>query len=202
MIVVGVIFSVFAIIYREIDVIGPSMKPLLNSSLPDNLSKSQYEASNIKDKVCVNRFRSGTRGDVVVFKRGNEKIIKRIIAVAGDTIDIKICPELNGRYTIYLNGAYQDEKYVANYGQDVMANRVARFQQLKASLGVSSNEPITVPSGYVFVLGDNREHSEDSINIGFIAVSDIIGRVDIIIPHDANFFQYYWIKLKGLFGVR
>ena len=79
-------------------------------------------------------------------------LIKRIIGVYGDIIDIQ-----NGY--IYVNGKLQDEQYTKGL--------------TNAS---SENYPMEVPEGKVFVLGDNRENSLDSRDIGFIELNQIKGK--------------------------
>ena len=83
--------------------------------------------------------------------------IKRIIGVAGDHIEIK-------DDKVYLNGQELKEDYL---NSDVKTNL--------GSYGVYSD--IVVPQGYVFVMGDNRDHSTDSRCFGCIPVSKIEGRV-------------------------
>ena len=83
--------------------------------------------------------------------------IKRIIGVAGDHIEIK-------DDKVYLNGKALEEPYLDN---GVKTNL--------GSYGVYSD--IVVPEGYVFVMGDNREHSSDSRCFGCIPVSKIEGKV-------------------------
>ena len=83
--------------------------------------------------------------------------IKRVIGVAGDHIEIR-----DGK--VYLNGQkleedYLDEGVTTNMGQ----------------YGVFSD--IVVPEGYVFVMGDNRDHSTDSRAFGCIPVEKIEGKV-------------------------
>lgn len=103
------------------------------------------------------------RGDIIVFKvhiysdNGEEKdLIKRVIGIAGDVIEIR-----DG--VVYRNGKALKEDYI--YG------------------GITPGDmaPITVDEGYIFVMGDNRPNSMDSRDpgIGEIAVSDILGRVDL-----------------------
>lgn len=83
--------------------------------------------------------------------------IKRIIGVAGDHIEIK-------DNKVYLNGEELEETYL---DEGVVTNM--------GSYGVYSD--IVVPEGYVFVMGDNREHSTDSRCFGCIPVSKIEGKV-------------------------
>lgn len=83
--------------------------------------------------------------------------IKRVIGVAGDHIEIK-----DGK--VFLNGEEQEEKYL----DDGVTTNMGTY-------GVYSD--IVVPEGYVFVMGDNREHSTDSRCFGCIPVSKIEGKV-------------------------
>lgn len=83
--------------------------------------------------------------------------IKRIIAVAGDHIEIK-------DEKVYLNGEELEEVYLD--------------EGVKTDLGSAGvYSDLIVPEGYVFVMGDNREHSTDSRYFGCIPVSKIEGKV-------------------------
>lgn len=81
-------------------------------------------------------------------------IIKRVIGIPGDTIDIK-----DGH--VYVNGNRLDEAYV----------RGQTFERLDLSY------PITIPENKYFVLGDNRERSLDSRDLGLISYDQIKGKV-------------------------
>lgn len=94
------------------------------------------------------------RGDIVVIKREEEKdlIIKRVIALPGDTIS---CLDS----IVYVNGKPLEEKYVKG-------------------LTYSFNE-IEVPKDHYFVMGDNRMSSDDSRRMGTIDKKNIIGTVSL-----------------------
>ena len=97
------------------------------------------------------------RGDIVVVDRyTQEPLIKRVIALEGDVIDID--PET---HAVSVNGEVLDEPYIATQ------------TDLKDFSG-----PQKVPEGMVFVMGDNRTYSKDSrtAEIGFVEISDIVGR--------------------------
>jgi signal peptidase I len=112
-------------------------------------------------------FHGPQRGDIVVFEPPidadtHEDFIKRVIAVEGETVEIKGDdgagnPSLYcGGCGVYVNGVKLDEPYVRetpNY----------------------SMPPTTVPAGHVFVLGDNRRNSSDSHVWGTLAVERIVG---------------------------
>ncbi len=121
--------------------------------------------SNFKDKeyIITNlislRFSNPTHGDVIVFKSPsdqNKDFIKRIIAIQGDEIFIE-----NGK--IYLNGNLLKEEYL-DPGMQTFGG--AFLQE-----GVNK----TVPNGYFFVMGDNRNDSSDSRTWGFVNRKNIKG---------------------------
>lgn len=115
------------------------------------------------DEILVNRFvykvTDPKRGDIIVFlPNGNEKshyYVKRVIGVPGDTVLIQ-----NG--AVYINGeVYKEEVETAAIEEAGLAS-----------------EEITLDSDEYFVLGDNRNNSEDSryANIGNIKKDYIIGK--------------------------
>ncbi len=108
------------------------------------------------------------RGDIIVFHNdmGNEDYIKRCIAIGGDKITFS-------SNKIYLNGKILKENYI-------------KIKNVKYI-----NESYSVPKNYIFVLGDNRNNSVDSRQLGFISTKKIIGKAILI---------YYPIKrFKFLF---
>lgn len=141
--------------FRSITVDGTSM----NDTLQDN------------DKVIATNFLyTPKHGDVVVIQadglgRGNvygEPIIKRVIAVEGDTISIDY---LTG--SVYLNGELLEEEYIKN---SIYYYRMGWLE---------SGKDYVVPKNCVFVMGDNREVSNDSRNlnaVGFIDTNLIMGK--------------------------
>jgi signal peptidase I len=122
------------------------------------------------DRVLVNklsyRLHDPNRGDVVVLERldgpnGERDLIKRVIALPGETIEVRDCQVLIDDRV--LTEPYLDPAVVTpgNCGKDQPA--------------------LVVPDDEVFVMGDNRGGSMDSRDIGPIPESDLIGRAFVII---------------------
>lgn len=125
------------------------IKPITVSgeSMADTYEDGDYRFVNRLAYVKV----EPQRGDIIVFKHEKRLLIKRVIAKSGDEIEI-----IDGWTRI--NGKFIDEPYVKE-----------RW--------VGSMEPLKVPSGEMFVMGDNRNNSLDSRGIGCVKQKDILGRV-------------------------
>jgi signal peptidase I len=110
------------------------------------------------DRVLVNRlayhFRSPKSGDVIVFhppgREGSEPFIKRVVAVAGDTVSVH-----DGQ--LWVNGVARDEPFIKEH--PILGD----FAQ------------VTVPAACVWAMGDNRNNSGDSRVFGPVSVHAIIG---------------------------
>lgn len=140
----------FVLVYcvgMRTSVVGVSMEPLL------------YNGQEIFINRFVYKILSPKAGDVVVFlPNGNENAhyyVKRIVAVAGDTVQIK-----NG--SLYVNG---------------LLYKNVEYDKIEDA-GIAEN-PITLETGEFFTLGDNVNNSEDSRsgNIGAVKRENIIGKV-------------------------
>lgn len=142
--VVSMIFLILAttitFIVAPAFVVGSSMEPTLHN----------------KDVLALNKLdRDFEKNDIVVFRSVNLKksLIKRIIAVAGDTVSMQ-----DG--DLYVNGVLVEENY-------------------ETIPTVESFEEVVVPDNCYFVMGDNRPGSLDSRSetVGFIEKKYIYGKI-------------------------
>ena len=117
------------------------------------------------------------RFDIVVIKEGNERIIKRIIGLPGESI--KIIDNV-----IYINGEELKDDYASSESVD--------FSLSKFNLEV-------IPTDCYFVLGDNREVSKDSRTIGVINKKDILGTTGMRIWPLNNIGDPSWVIKEALF---
>ena len=141
-----VIFFLIQTVVRNFRVVGTSMV--------GNLHDGQYL---IIDKVTYNSYLNDfglggpQRGDVIVFEppnRPDDDYVKRIIGLPGETVEIR-----GG--AIFINGEPLDEPFDPNTGSYSLSPRV-------------------IPEGEVFVLGDNRNNSNDSHTWGPLPIENIV----------------------------
>lgn len=149
------------------------------------------------------------RGDVVVFKFPQDNrtdYIKRVIGLPGDKIKLE-----NGR--LYINGNLVEREQIDDFVLRDKYGNVERFRQYVETLpnGVKHNilevsdselyddlPELTVPEGSYFMMGDNRDRSDDSrVNVGFVPYENLVGKARVL------FFSYDgnggpWYKLWNL----
>ena len=152
-------------------------------------SGSMLETLQIGDHILVNKMSYNVRipftdivlfytgepkfGDVVVFRYPEDPskdYIKRLIGLPGDTI------ELRGK-ALYRNGKLVSEPYV-HYEHPEITDRPL----------IDQFGPITVPENSYFMLGDNRDNSEDSRYWGFVTKDALLGKA----------WRIYWSWQAGV----
>ena len=113
--------------------------------------------------------RSVNRGDIVAFKSpvdGNIPFVKRVIGISGDTVMLK-------DKNLYINGNKLEEPYKIHVDSTVYEEDPWTPEELKVR---DNYGPVTVPPDNYFVMGDNRDNSNDSRYWGFITRNEIIGK--------------------------
>jgi signal peptidase I len=150
---------------------------------------SMEENLLIGDHLLVNKFVMGPtrtglertllpvgtikRGDVIVFKYPVEPerdFIKRVIGLPGETIEVK-------DKKVYVDGKLLDEPYV-HFLQPPSGN--SEFHEVTSFDVRDRYGPVTVPPNQYFVMGDNRDNSQDSRYWGFLPRENVKGKALVI----------------------
>lgn len=134
-------------VFSPIRVNGSSMVPTLKDGDIMILNEIGYHLNGVK------------RFDIVVIKTDNDRIIKRVIGLPGDTVEY-----LDNK--LFINGEIVPEDFT----HDITHN--FKLEEINESV---------IPQGYYFVVGDNRGNSKDSRIIGLVSSKQIMGKTSFII---------------------
>lgn len=148
-----VVSAIFSFCFRQVVVDGASMNDTL---------------ANQDRLVLQTAFYTPARGDIVVLYQKNEPdkpLIKRVIALEGDSLRLDVEKnEVHLKKAGQNNWELLDESAYVNY---------------PLAWGVGGNKGVSeveVPAGYIFVMGDHRNNSNDSRYLGCIPMDDVVGR--------------------------
>ena len=162
----AIVIFVFTVFFRSTTVIGSSMKTTLLD----------------KDQIIISDFLYTPKiGDIVVvrhpnFNEGKELLIKRIIALGGQTVKINF-----NSWEIWVDGELLDQSYL---DESLRANSEPMEYMNKSYIKDLVDEDtkiaeFTVEEGCVFIMGDNRNNSTDSRDLGPVNQQYILGRVNV-----------------------
>lgn len=143
----------------------------------------------IGDHILVNkfyyRFNHPMHGDIIVFKYPNDPskdFIKRVVAVGGDTVEIR-------NKKVYVNGSVQDTDFTIYSDSRTYSDPNV---DPKNYIRRDNLQPTKIPAEKLFVMGDNRDESNDSRFWGMVDESAVRGKAFII----------YWSWDKNASSVR
>jgi signal peptidase I len=165
-ILVAVVLALFVrtFVFQAFKIPTGSMKP--NLLVGDHLIVNKFifapTASPIEKALLP--MRTIRRGDIIVFKFPEEPerdFIKRVIGLPGETLELK-------NQTVLINGQPLTEEY-AHYLFPPSVD--GQSDDIRRKYG-----PVTVPDGHFFMMGDNRDDSQDSRFWGFLPQSYVKGR--------------------------
>lgn len=191
------------VIFQPFNIPSGSMKPTLQVGDFLFVSKPTYgysRASLVYPLTRINvhgRMLSGkgpAQGDIVVFKArrdGNKDYIKRVVGLPGDEIRM-----IGG--VLHINGAAVQKEFagmvasdcdglrnveVASYRETLPSGATFTVYECDGDRGALDNVgPFQVPEGHYFMMGDNRDQSQDSRTqqVSYVPFEDVVGRAERI----------------------
>lgn len=146
---------------------------------------SMYPTLHNTDKIITSKlFYTPQQGDIVVFQTsvyGSEPLVKRVIATEGQTVNIDFNAGI-----VYVDGEALDEPYVnaPTYEREDFEGE------------------LTVPEGYLFLMGDNRNASTDSRSdmVGLVDKRSIIGKVYLIAIPGSSDEAREWNRIGSVYN--
>lgn len=180
--IIAVLLALFirAFIVQAFKIPSGSMKNTLLIGDYILVNKFIYGVKIPFSNVTVVPIKKPIRGDIIVFKfpeDPSKDFIKRVVGVSGDTVEIK-------NKQVYVNGEPQADDFTIH--TDPRIGRIGP-EAIRDNFG-----PVEVPEGKLFVMGDNRDESNDSRFWGFVDLGAVRGKA----------FMIYWSWDKIDFGVR
>ena len=196
-------------LFEAFEIEGPSMEPTLQNGDRVVVAKMLYGLYLPRMDEAVLTWGGPRVGDVVIVKSPADgiDIVKRVVAVAGDRIAVR-------NSVLFRNGERvpqaEGESCLQNLQKEpsprcrVYEERLERHDGEEVSYEISQDElmcprhpsceheEVVVPEGHVFVRGDHRDHSHDSMDddIGFVPISRIKGRaLFIYYSYDSHHFR-------------
>ncbi|MDA8707901.1 signal peptidase I [Hellea sp.] len=184
-----------------------------------SLGYGTYAAAPLPFPVKKGRLfeREPDRGDVIVFRPegDNKNFIKRLVGLPGDQMQVQ-------KGKLFINGKavatelIGDQEYVNQYGDNAVAQAWREtFENGNQHIvfddqdnGQLDNTSIyTVPAGYYFMMGDNRDNSFDSrVSVqqggaGFVPTENLMGKAEFVLLSVDNDFALFkpwtWANMRG-----
>ncbi|HXX33958.1 MAG TPA: signal peptidase I [Thermodesulfobacteriota bacterium] len=178
---IAVLIALFirAFIVQAFKIPSSSMEPTLLVGDHILVNKFIYGIRIPYTNIKFFRYNKPRRGDIIVFifpKDRSKDFIKRVIGLEGEKVEI-----INNK--IYINDKSMNDPW-------------GHFTLARPSL--EDFGPIKIPEGSLFVMGDNRDNSQDSRFWGFVNINnDVIGKAFIIYYSGPNFWEIWKIWRWG-----
>lgn len=174
LVTLALVFALRTFLYQPFDIPSAAMEPSLNIGDDFFVSKRAYDDGEPQ------------RGDVIVFHWNGTDYVKRIVGAPGDKVQM-----VQGR--LVLNGKPVAQKRLADlvtedvygvprpirqYLETLPSGRAYKTLDLMDNSPEDNTQVFVVPTDSYFVLGDNRDNSDDSrLEIGFVPRANVLGKV-------------------------
>jgi signal peptidase I len=184
------------------DVPTGSMKPTIQEGDRVVVNKLAYDLKVPFTTINIVKWDDPERGDIVVLFSpvDGTRLVKRVVAIPGDKVEMR-------DNQLFVNGRIAKQSPIAEDSSDGSAvyvndedlyghnHKVMLTPEIPA---VRSFGPVTVPDGNYFVLGDNRDNSNDSRFIGFIERRRIVGKA-VAVAFSLDRSRYFVPRMDRFF---
>lgn len=180
------------IVYIKTNVVGYSMLPTLNTHVTEEESEG--------DVIYINRFKDVKLNDIVVAQWNDKYIIKRLVGLPGDKIEI-IETENGYKLLVNDNVLYIKEKHEEDFKSNIGSTNYYFNTTYQTFLNNYENQHlikekadgtkyILLGENDYFLIGDNWGRTTDSLSLGSFKREMIIGKVDLIVPYGEEESDY------------
>jgi len=175
-----------------------SMRPTIQIGDRIWVNKLAYDVQLPFCYVSLFHLADPERGDIVVFDsaKSDLRLVKRVVGVPGDVVAMR-------DNQVWLNG--ETLPYIVERASPTEAFLLESLGEVEHAIRLDLLDPspranfpaVRIPGDYYFVLGDNRDDSNDSRFISLVPRHEIIGRTSsVVMSHD---FDNYYLPKKGRF---
>ena len=187
------------------DIPSGSMKPTILIGDRIFVNKLAYDLKVPYTSLHLTKWSDPKHGDIVVFysPKDGKRLIKRVVGLPGDLLAMRQNRLfINGQFVKYepLPQESLDQIELGHHSSRVFFNEklpgkqhVVMFSPSRPSL--NTFEPVTIPKGRYFMMGDNRDNSADSRFFGYVDRKLIVGRATmVVISREGSFLNPRWSR--------
>lgn len=167
-----------------------SMQPTIIEGDRILTDKMAYDLRVPFTKISLLTLGQPSRGDIIVFDSvaANNRLIKRVIGVPGDTINFEDNElTINGEKLSYVTVG---ELGLSETKEEDLLGIKHKIRVSKYASKMQSFDTIIIPKGFYLAMGDNRDHSADSRVIGLVPRAELLGKAKRVIA-SLDYDNYY-----------
>ena len=185
------------------DIPSGSMKPTILIGDRIFVNKLAYDLKIPYTTLHLAKWSDPKRGDIVVFysPKDGKRLIKRVVGLPGDTLAMhKNRLFINGHFLKYESlhkeiidqfGLDQQSHYL--FFNENLTGKQHAVMFLPSRPSLNTFDPVIIPEGQYFTMGDNRDNSADSRFFGFVDRNLIVGRATMVaISRKGSFLHPRW----------
>ena len=187
------------------DIPSGSMEPTILIGDRIFVNKLAFDLKVPYTSLHLARWSDPKRGDIVVFysPKDGTRLIKRVVGLPGDSLAMR-------QNRLFINGEFVKyesvpQEIIDQIKLDQQSNHVFFYEKLPGKQhavmispsrpSLNTFDPVTIPKGRYFMMGDNRDNSADSRFFGYVDRKLIVGRATmVVISREGSFLHPRWSR--------